>query len=253
MSLANRLSSCLSATRQFCWRLYQRATGAQQKTFFLHVGTHKTGTTSIQHFLYDHREDLDRQGIYIPKAGRPPEYAGHHLLPWQMLRDKRIDPSLDPISDLVAELRDVLHPVVVVSSEDLEFVATRPDQLREFCNRVRALGYRIEIILYLRERTSYIQAIYREQTRQGARYPLDWYTQQAEETNVIRMSEIKCFDLDYPRLIRNLSRAAKCRVRVMHYEAEANGMGLLPSFLTILGADEAFIDKGRTALRYNVS
>ena len=50
------------------------------KTLYLHVGTHKTGTTSFQQFLFDQRGYLARNGIcpHI-EAGAPSTQAGNSL------------------------------------------------------------------------------------------------------------------------------------------------------------------------------
>lgn len=36
------------------------------KTLYLHIGTPKTATTSIQSFCYQNREILEKQGFYYP-------------------------------------------------------------------------------------------------------------------------------------------------------------------------------------------
>lgn len=49
---------------------------------FLHIGTHKTGTTSIQRFCANNTEALAKAGIYYPSfeiGGYPTHYA-HHML-----------------------------------------------------------------------------------------------------------------------------------------------------------------------------
>ena len=38
----------------------------KQKTIYLHIGMPKTGSTSIQLFLYNNRELLEKQGIFYP-------------------------------------------------------------------------------------------------------------------------------------------------------------------------------------------
>ena len=40
------------------------------KSFFLHIGNHKTGTTSIQNFLFDNRLKIIKEyKIFYPSAG----------------------------------------------------------------------------------------------------------------------------------------------------------------------------------------
>jgi hypothetical protein len=51
-------------------------------TIYLHVGTHKTGTTAIQRFAAKHRAALKQRGLWYPsygEIGAPEHYAHHHL------------------------------------------------------------------------------------------------------------------------------------------------------------------------------
>jgi hypothetical protein len=45
-----------------------------QRRLFLHAGTHKTGTTSLQKLLFDRRRDIAARGVQVvldhPSAGR---------------------------------------------------------------------------------------------------------------------------------------------------------------------------------------
>lgn len=41
-------------------------------TLLLHIGTHKTGTSTLQRLMEDHRADLERQGFCYPLTSRPP-------------------------------------------------------------------------------------------------------------------------------------------------------------------------------------
>ena len=51
-----------------------------QKTIFLHIGANKTGTTSIQKQLAEHRDLLEREGVLYPRTAQ----AGsvHYPLSW---------------------------------------------------------------------------------------------------------------------------------------------------------------------------
>ena len=39
------------------------------KTLYLHIGVHKTGSTSIQDFLFKNANLLENQGYFYPKGG----------------------------------------------------------------------------------------------------------------------------------------------------------------------------------------
>lgn len=224
----------------------------KRKTLFLHVGTHKTGTTSIQFFLETHARELAQQGIYVPKAGRPEGCSGHHKFMWQLLKDPRIAPDDDAIAALIAELQTVDMPVVIISAEGLQFMSARPEIMKIFCRQLRALGYRIEIILFLRERESYIQSLHKQHCKTGQERELAWYHREAAEANAIRLSPIKYFDLNYKRLVRNLRRGSGGHIHVLDYDACKSRGGVLPDFLKCLGANEALIEKSRTMRLQNV-
>ena len=59
------------------------------KTVYLHIGTHRTGSTSIQRFLANVEEALAKRGVIYPKTGRPDtdwsNRYGHHLLHWSLV------------------------------------------------------------------------------------------------------------------------------------------------------------------------
>ena len=45
----------------------------------IHIGTHKTGTSTIQHFLGKNRNALKHRGVFVPQSSRE-DYAMHHDL-----------------------------------------------------------------------------------------------------------------------------------------------------------------------------
>ena len=53
---------------------------------YLHIGTHKTGTTSIQHFAEDNIELLSKHGIYWPRTRELRNTSRQHSLLWRMLQ-----------------------------------------------------------------------------------------------------------------------------------------------------------------------
>jgi len=47
---------------------------------YIHIGQHKTGTTSIQHFLQQHRDSLISDGLYVPDTLLGFDNPSHFLL-----------------------------------------------------------------------------------------------------------------------------------------------------------------------------
>ena len=93
-----------------------------RKTVYLHIGAHKTGTTSIQAFFYRNRPALEAQGFLYPSAFSN-EFA-HHRLYFQLKGgDRRLAPDGPGLEEefqrLIAEIDSSPAPSVILSSEGL--------------------------------------------------------------------------------------------------------------------------------------
>ena len=111
----------------------------------LHAGTHKTGTTSIQALLTQNAEILADEGIYVPRAGRArrflgSDYVGHHNIAWELNGDARFDRGEGTLADLLVETAAVSQRVVVITSEDFEYLHANPQALRKLALAFDARG-----------------------------------------------------------------------------------------------------------------
>lgn len=122
----------------------------------LHIGRHKCGSTSLQHFLQCNTETLRNFGIVYPRTGR--DRHAHHQLSDRMRRDDFAD-----FDAIVADA--AAHPEnhVVVSSEGLCLLA--PPQIAEL--RRRAGGQHVIVVLYIKELAAWIPSKYNEFTKRG--------------------------------------------------------------------------------------
>lgn len=130
------------------------------RTCYLHIGTHKTGTTSLQALLAANRELLASTGIYVPRVGCPSPVSGHHNIAWELHADSRFDPRHGTLAQLLDELVSVRAPIVCISSEDFEYLHYRPDQLRPLAARLRAAGYDVKVVVFLRPQADYVESLY---------------------------------------------------------------------------------------------
>ena len=142
------------------------------KTVFLHAGTHKTGTTSLQTFFTANAAVLRRSGILVPRAGRAISKGGnlqdgHHNLAWELNDIKLFAPQDGTFEDLLAEIRHEDAPSVFISSEDLEWLHGKPAVLAGMAERFAEIGYRTAPVLYLRAQPQYVTAIYVEGSKSG--------------------------------------------------------------------------------------
>lgn len=124
----------------------------------LHIGTHKTGSTSIQSFCFRNRRTLLQQGLLYPETFV--KWHGHHPLPWSVgLPHIHKDPSLD-ITRIVrmieSEIASASAQRVLLSSEDFEYLH------REAVARLLSQFQEAEVrvIAYLRRQDELLESEY---------------------------------------------------------------------------------------------
>ena len=143
-----------------------------QKVVVLHIGTHKTGTKSLQSMLAENGTWFAEQGLYYPATGRLHD-GGHHNLAWELSNDPRFEPANGSFDDLVHELRHDEPPSVLLSSEDFESLYRRAEPLAGFRSALEELGYEVEVVVLLRDPADYVSSLYDELRRHGLEQTLD--------------------------------------------------------------------------------
>ncbi|MGH8557209.1 MAG: hypothetical protein ACRESZ_07045 [Methylococcales bacterium] len=126
---------------------------------FIHLGTHKTGTTAIQHLLDRNRFALLQKGYYYPLAGRPERLPGQHNLAWEISRDRRFRDRYGRIDDLINEVKKRSEDVIL-SSEDFECALHNISRFSDFISVLQSSGFLVIIILYVRNQIDYLARIY---------------------------------------------------------------------------------------------
>jgi len=125
---------------------------------YLHIGSHKTGTTTIQRALHLNRKTLRRQGFFLPCSGRPnPHFAAQHNLCWEIRSDRRFDPQFGTWNDLTNEIdKQNNYEKILLSSED--FCLLSLEQILQV--RQKLANHQAKIILYLRRQDKLLQSIW---------------------------------------------------------------------------------------------
>lgn len=142
------------------------------RKIFIHIGTHKTGTKSLQTFLGNRIKELRRQGILYPRTGWNLYHApAQHNIAWELAEVPHFDPHLGTIRDLRAELSR--HDGnVVISSEDFTGAIHNHARFTDFLNLLRTDGFDIVLVLFLRNQASHVISMYHMFLRLG--YELDF-------------------------------------------------------------------------------
>jgi len=128
----------------------------------IHIGLHKTGTTSFQNFLHFNRDSLLEAGVFYPEMG---EHESHWVIPNQIIRNNW-DYVKNYMKDSLSNARKANVNTVFISSEDFELFLFEGYLASKFENLVLDLGYsKIYWVSVLRNQWDYFNSIYSEMSK----------------------------------------------------------------------------------------
>lgn len=128
---------------------------------FLHIGTSKTGSTSLQHFLFDHSELLMRKNVLYPDPhaclGQVPkhQFLVNHLIQTDLLGFR------NAILGISKQINNNVQKVVL-SSEGLFYHLS--DFVGVASHFIKALAKftKVTVVIYLRPQAEFIESLYRQ-------------------------------------------------------------------------------------------
>lgn len=134
----------------------------------LHIGSTKTGTSSLQEHFTDHTRTLAKRGVVYPVAGRNlPGQIAHHNLCYEV-QPSRVaagvyKPEVGTWSEALDEIDTSEASIGVISSE--AFMNAQPRQVP----RVRELldGRDVTVVAYVRRQDRWLQSAWNQQARFG--------------------------------------------------------------------------------------
>lgn len=217
--------------------------GARRR-LFLHIGTHKTGTTSIQVALTRARDELATRGICYPNSGvSVTAQFGQHALAWAAVERPTHLPRLDPRegafdADHKARLWERLRVEIessgahtaVISSEEFDVLS------RE---EILAVGRELEMydvtpVLFLRNIADLLESSYRTSVIAG-------YRRTAAEFAANQRTRI-----DYAAAIGDWRDIAADRAAIVFfYDDQSIRRDVVTAFFDLLGAGDLEQVQGR--------
>lgn len=132
------------------------------KKAIIHIGGHKTGTTSIQKNLLDNAELLNKQGINYPKELliEPEHLFGQHSIPWYLINKqfklgKKMSFQAEEIIDFFQQVQNQQQDVLLSSEEFIWLESEHILRLKELLP-----DFEFYIILYVRRQDEAAPALY---------------------------------------------------------------------------------------------
>jgi len=144
----------------------------KKKTVYLHVGTTKTGSTSIQMFLRENRLLLREHSVevYTPRSGTDDRRKTGLRKPVEEMDPlRRLLGGGSQISRLLDELKNLEAERIVLSEEVFWDVIACPRRRRVFARFLQSLSSfsEVRVIVYLRRQDTFLMSAYQQQLKRG--------------------------------------------------------------------------------------
>jgi|SRR5271166_360460 len=224
------------------------------REIYIHIGTHKTGTTSIQNFLGASREALKNGGLYVPLSGTVGLGSGHHNIAWELRNDERFRPNFGTLSDLIEKLPRVDCDKAVLSSEAFEYLSRYPNRLKFLDDKLRELGYERNYIVFIRNKGDYLFSLFCElQKHQSGDHDYQSLKKQVLTNGYILVDNDWYFEFNYRRLRDVWTKCIGARLACIIYDREIGKNGLIGKFFSTLKVGENLLQLSDQAPRLNES
>ena len=124
----------------------------------IHIGTLKTGTTTLQNFLYENRDNLIKEGWYYPISK---EYGEAYIVNGRILLNPFLDNDNATVDRNLAHIVKLLDKYNVILSCENFWLLSLSDMKNLFL-KVKKFYSNIKIVVYIRRQDMYIESLYCE-------------------------------------------------------------------------------------------
>jgi hypothetical protein len=129
-----------------------------KRVCYIHVGPHKTGTTSIQWFLQENAAELLKHGYFVPESET--KRGAHHALA-EGLAGLDVGEHREPlVARSIAAIAQTPAQVIIISSEALEGLLRNRQHAEAFFDGIRELNLEPKLILFPRNQPQWINSSY---------------------------------------------------------------------------------------------
>lgn len=137
------------------------------KRLAVHIGTHKTGTSSFQRYCFKFKELLDKKGVCYPSIKGYESINNHSALAWALDKASE-EPALEMLNNIFLQFKEGKHHTLLISSEDFENSLLGSDQLDRLIKSAKNQNFNsFEILVVTRDPQDYLSSIYAELSKQN--------------------------------------------------------------------------------------
>ena len=129
-----------------------------KRVCYIHVGPHKSGTTSIQWFLQENRAELLERGYFVPESET--KRGAHHTLAEGFAGLDVGEHRQGLVSRSIRAIAETPATAIVISSEALEGLLRNRHHAKAFFDRIAALNLQPKFVLFPRNQPQWINSSY---------------------------------------------------------------------------------------------
>jgi hypothetical protein len=204
-----------------------------KRVCYIHVGPHKTGTTSIQWFLQENRVELLKLGYFVPESET--KRGAHHALAEKLCGlevGQRREPLVATSIRAIAETR---CEAIVISSEALEGILASRKHADAFFTRVRELNLEPTLILFPRNQPQWINSSYASSVKSFRR---------SDSFEPCALDFCQSVDSKFSHWIE-LADAHRAEPIARPFTKETVARGVIPEFLGSIGINSSQFRDGQ--------
>ena len=196
-----------------------------KRVCYIHIGPHKTGTSSIQWFLKENRAELLKHGYFVPESGA--NRGAHHAIARKLCGQELRAHQQSAGANFARALDETPSEAVIVSSEALEGLLRNRDYAKAFFTRIRELNLEPKLVLFPRNQSQQINSLYSSVVRRFRRSePFDAFVQEVTQRFGFRCSPLT-----------ELAEIYDVELVPRPFTGETVAHGVVPEFLQAIGLD----------------
>ncbi len=216
------------------------------KTLYLHIGTPKTGTTSLQHFCYDNSDILTKKGYHYPEFNF--KYPNKGLARNGLFLEatcfdacgiRQKEQETQNFYSGMAELRKLfdIHNNIILSDEGIWTACFNRKRgmplMRKLQAEAQDAGYTVKIIVYLRRQDDFLLSWYNQLIKHSitVKNTLSWEEYFSNYDTYLK--------LDYYSCLKKLEKLfGRENIIVRRFDKKyLKGRSIIPDFLNIFGIE----------------
>ncbi len=129
----------------------------------LHIGGHKTGSSTLQQLFMENQETLNQHGLLYPLCGQTT--GTQRNLFFEMAGNKQFDPKQPTWSWLKETLQKSDHDVLILSSEIFSTIPRGSRIPRKIERFFRSLDITVQVVAYVRPQHELLNSMYSQRLR----------------------------------------------------------------------------------------